>query len=155
MHDWTDLFPRKWIIGAVVVLLVLAPATWAILTFTEADPPPPELVAEVQGLPPSGGSRPCLNLVLAEAVAANPAFSQEFRANVFEETGQSFDEAASVISDAATVENFEAISEAFDSSTIKEATNSTLPLDQVLAEEITVPPGVDRADLVTDVFGDC
>jgi hypothetical protein len=156
MHDRADLFPRKWIIGAVVALLVIAPLTWAILTFTESDPPPPELVAEVQGLPPSGGGNPCIDLVFADVVAQSAAFSQAFRFEVIDTAGANFDEAAATTDDESVAQSFEAIGTALESDAIKEATASTFALETFLEAELDATvSGIDLDAAIDDVRAIC
>jgi hypothetical protein len=154
MHDRADLLPRKWIIGAVVALLVIAPLTWAILTFTETDPPPPELVAEVQGLPPSGGGNPCLDLVFVDVVAQSAAFSQAFRSEVIDTAGDSFDEAAASIEDDSVAQSFEVIGTALESDAIKEAAASPFVLESLLGAELDVS-GIDVDAAIDDVRATC
>jgi len=156
MHDRADLFPKKWIIGAIVALLVIAPLTWAVLTFTETDPPPPELVAEVQGLPPTGEGNPCVDLVLADVVAQSTVFSQSFRTEVLDTAGANLDEAAASIDDESVAQSFEAVSSALESDAIKEATASPFALESFLVAELDATvTGIDLDAAIDDIRATC
>ena len=157
MRDANRLLPRAWIIAAVVVGIVAAVAAFGLLVATEPDPPSPELVAEVQGVPPPDeGSTPCWDLRFAEFAAANAQLTQSFRAESIDAAGESFEDAAEVATDAVQVEAFDLFGQAFSSDVLEDLSVSAFDLDAVVAQEVEQQATeIDPADAFTAVIDLC
>lgn len=153
MFDRGDLFPVRWIVAALVVVVVGTMATFAILTVTEPDPAPAsEVVADVQGIPPSGGS-PCWWVAYAQQANTNPALNQAYQNDTIDEASEGIDDAAKEAASELDGEILSVIKD-FVGAEITQQVSPDVDIQSVLSEEIaTKAPELGRVD-VTSVL-DC